>query len=561
MSGAAVTLAAPDAAGLWQQALAHQARADHAAALPCCAALAAAHPRHVDAVHLQAFCLMQLGRHDEAVPLYHRALALNAGHPAIHYNLGVALGRLGMDDAALASFDRALALQPGHARAHNNRGTTLRRLTRPAEALAAFDRALDCDPHYGEAHSNRGTALQDLDRLDAALDSLDVAIALLPDAAEPRLNRGNVLMALGRAQEALADYDRAAALAPSRTMAHAARGNALTALNRLPEALAAYDGALRLDPVDANARWNKALAALLAGDFATGLALYESRTGKQASQGLRVHFQPEWTGREDIAGRTLFAYWEQGLGDTLQFCRFAKLAAARGARVVLSVQEPLRPLLRQLGPGVEVIGPRDLPDAFDFHIALMSLPRALGLADSATPAVPASLRAPAPAVERWAGLLGAQRLPRIGLAWAGNALHRNDRHRSMPLAELAKLAGVAAEWVALHKEFRHADRHALAAWPDLRVLAGPLGDFVDTAGAIANLDLVLTVDTSIAHLAAAMGVPTWIMLPFSPDWRWMLDRADSPWYPSVRLFRQTKPGDWAGVVEAVMAALQERLRG
>ncbi len=544
---------ARDPAALWQDAMAHHGQRRFAAAGRCCAAIVAACPRHFDALHLLGFCLMQEGRHAEAVPPLRRALALNPRFAPAHFNLGVALSRMDLLDEAIACFDRAIALKPDYARAHNNRGTALRRCARHDDALASFDRAIEADPHYGEAYSNRGITLHDLHRLEAALADLDMAVALCPDAAAPHLNRGNVLKDLGRAAEALASHDRAVACDPAWPDAHAARGNALTDLNRLDAALAAYDAALAVAPGHPNATWNKSLALLAAGDLAGGLALYEVREGKQASQGLRVFYQPEWTGAQDLAGQTLFVYWEQGLGDTIQFCRFARLAAARAGRVVLSVQEPLVGLLRQLAPEVEVIGGSRAPAAFDYHIALMSLPRALGLAGAPIPAPPAYLQAPAAEAAAWAERLGAATRPRIGVAWTGNPLHRNDRQRSMTLAALAPLAGLDAEWVCLHKEFRLHDRHALADWPGLRVPGAQLGDFSDTAGLVANLDLVVTVDTSVAHLSAAMGVPTWVMLPYAPDWRWMLERRDSPWYPAIRLFRQPEPGDWASVVAEVAA--------
>ena len=548
-------IAAPDAlpgADPWADALALLRARDHRAAAERCAAVLSRSPRHFDALHLQGFCAMQIGDNDRAAALLRQAVALNPRFAPAHFNLGLVLRRLGLLDAALASFDRAIALDPRHARAHGSRGTVLRELGRAADALAGFAASIALAPDQAETYSNQGNALRDLGRQADAVAAYDVAIALSPEAPEPHLNRGNALKDLGDPASALACYDRAIACRPAMAEAHSGRGNALTDLGRLAEARASYDAALALRPDYQEARWNRALAVLLSGDFAGGMAEYECRTGKLESQAGRIHPQPVWTGAQDIAGRTLFVYWEQGLGDTIQFCRFATIAAARGARVVLSVQDALLPLLRQLAPQVTVIGSRAVPRAFDFHIALMSLPHALGIAG---PHDAPYLRAPADRALDWAGRLAPHARRRIGLAWAGNPLHGNDRNRSMPLDALLPLAGLPAEFVCLQRELRTGDRAALAAWPGLRLPGPTLRDFADTAALLANLDAVVTVDTSIAHLAGALGVPSVVMLPFAPDWRWMLGRDDSPWYAGMRLVRQKVAGEWGAVVEDVKDVL------
>jgi hypothetical protein len=293
---------------------------------------------------------------------------------------------------------------------------------------------------------------------------------------------------------------------------------------------------------------------LLTGNFEQGWADYERRL-ELAPPALT---QPPWDGRTPLAGKRLFLHWEQGLGDTLQFCRYAVLAADRGARVVLSAPDALAGLLQGLDPRVTIIGATATPPAFDLHASLMSLPAAFETTLETIPARAAYLAADAARTADLARRLGPRERPRIGLVWSGAAGHENDHNRSAPLAALAPLLGADADWFCLQKDVRDGDAAALADLP-VRIEADAIADFPGTAALIAHLDLVISVDTSIAHLAAAMGKPTWILLSSAPDWRWMLERDDSPWYASVRLFRQTSPRDWAGVVGQVQAALAEHI--
>jgi hypothetical protein len=260
-----------------------------------------------------------------------------------------------------------------------------------------------------------------------------------------------------------------------------------------------------------------------------------------------------------LAGKTIFIHWEQGFGDTLQFCRYASLAADMGACVILSVQDELLRLFDDFDSRIEVIGADRTPASFDYSSALLSLPLAFRTTVESIPSASAYLRANPDKLAAWSSRLGGRGKPRIGLAWSGSVNHRNDRNRSIPMNMMSALLSVDAEWICLQKEIRESDRQALAERPDLKVFGPDLVDFSETAALIGNLDLVITIDTSVAHLAAAMGKPTWILLPVAPDWRWLLGRDDSPWHPTARLFRQSASGSWEAVIERVQMELEAHL--
>jgi tetratricopeptide (TPR) repeat protein len=504
--------------------------------------------------------LRDLKRFDEAVASYDRAIALEPNSAEAYNNRGVALGDMRRFDQAIASYDKAIALNPHYAEAYSNRGIAVRELNRLEEAVANYDRAIALKPDYVEAYSNRGVALQDLKRFDEAVASCDRAIALNPHYAEAYSNRGLALRDLNRLDEAIASYDKAIALNPHYAEAYSNRGLALRDLKRFDEAIANYDKAITLNPHYAEAYFNKSFCHLTRGDLARGWSLFEYRKKMAAPMGYRPYAQQIWLGEEYLAGKTVFLYWEQGLGDTIQFCRYAGLVQARGARVVMSVQDPLVRLLRQLEPQVEIIGANQVPSAFDFHCPLMSLPLALGTTRETIPSEPRYLVADPHLKTQWATRLPARTKPRIGLVWSGNAVHPNDHNRSINLSLLQPLLSLDADWFCLQKEFRESDSATLRDNLQITLLDAELRDFADTAAVIDQLDLVIAVDTSVVHLAGALGKPVWLLLPFSSDWRWFLDREDSSWYSSARLFRQPQIGDWSSVIGRVKSEMASRFR-
>ena len=382
------------------------------------------------------------------------------------------------------------------------------------------------------------------------------ALALDPRNVEVLSNRGAALRSLDRPLDALADYDRAIALAPGHAPAHTNRGVALAALNRFAEAREAYDRALALAPGDARARYNRGLARLVQGDLAGGFRDHEARwTGSDTQRGPRELGAPQWNG-EDISGRTILLHAEQGLGDAIQFARYVPMVATLGANVVLEVHAPLVPLLAQLEGAARAIELGSPLPRFDVHCPLMSLPLAFGTTLDSIPSAVPYLRAPPGHLERWRARLGPATRPRVGLAWSGSLTLKNDRNRSIALERFARLRALHLDFVALQKDLRDVDRPALAAGPALAQFPAELADFRDTAALVDLMDIVVTVDTSIAHLAGALAKPVWLLLPFSPDWRWLLERADSPWYPTMRLWRQPRPGDWDAVLGEVEAGLR-----
>ncbi len=483
----------------------------------------------VRADYAEAYChrgsvLHRLNELNAAVASFDTAIALKPDYADAYIRRGLALEALQQSDAAIASFDKAIAIQPGNADAHFGRGISLQRLKRPEAALQSFDAAIAIQPRFAEAHTNRGRALHELRQSVAAVASFDQAIALSPNLVEALANRGGVLMELGQMDGAMASLDRAVAVAPDYALGH----------------------------------WNRALALLLLGDFDRGWPEYEWRWRNEALGLPRRQFdRPLWLGREPLSGKTILLHAEQGLGDTIQFCRYAKRVADLGARVVLQAPGPLVRLLKTL-PGVTAVFAEGsvLPD-FDFHCPLLSLPLAFKTQIRSIPSAAGYLHADPASVARWRQTLGQRTRPRIGLIWSGRAEHQNDHNRSIALATLLSHLPGGFDYVSLQKEVREADRAALSSRADLRHFGVALSDLTDTAALCSLMDIVLSVDTSVAHLSGALGRPTWILLPFSPDWRWLLDREDSPWYPTVKLYRQRRIGDWNEVLDRVAADLQD----
>jgi tetratricopeptide (TPR) repeat protein len=508
----------------------------------------------------RAVSAYKAGNLAEAEQLCQQIVSARSDHFDALHVLAIVQAALGKSTMALENYDRAFALRPDHADALSNRGNALLALNRCEEALASYDRALAVRPDFAEALSNRGHALEQADRLDEALASYDRALKVRPDFVDALYNRGNVLKALKQYDAALASYDRATALRPGHADSHNNRGQVLRELMRFDEALASYDRALALQPRHIMAHCNAAALRLLRGDFARGWPDYEWRWMK-ASVVLanRIFTQPLWRG-EAIAGKTILLHSEQGLGDTIQFCRYVPLVAARGARVVLEVQKPLRALMNGLG-AAQVIAKGDPLPEFDLHCPLLSLPLAFGTTMETIPSANAYLAAPAQPSTAWQARLAVTPRSRIGLAWSGRAGHERDHERSIGLRAFLPLLETGAAIVSLQKEVRAEDAIVLKERGDVLNAGEELGDFSDTAALMSQLDLVISVDTSVAHLAGALGKPVWILVTHVPDWRWLLERDDSPWYPTARLFRQDATGAWDGALARVHAAARAFVAG
>jgi tetratricopeptide (TPR) repeat protein len=533
---------------------------DHAGALAQIEAALRKTPDNLPALNNRGLVLNALGRFDEALASYARALALRPDFPEALINRGNTLKNLRRYDAALTSYSCALALEPDDADAHSNCSAIFQELKRFEEALTSCDRALALRPDFADAHSNRGNALNVLGRFDEALLSCDRALALRPHFAEAHSNRGSALQNLRRFEEALASCDRALALRPDLAETHSNRGSALQELRRFEEALASFDRAAALRPDFAEAHSNAALCLLLTGDLDRGWRKYEWRWQTDQLRHERRNFaQPQWAGSDEVASKTVFVYAEQGLGDTIQFCRYVPLIAARAGRVILEVQRPLLELMQTLAGGAQIIARGDpLPD-FDLHCPLLSLPLAFGTRLATIPAATPYLRAVPQTVKTWDARLGPRHRPRIGLAWSGKPTRKNDWNRSILLKCLLPiLDGIDATFVSVQRDVRDADAELLQKRRDILHFGQELENFADTAALLSNLDLIVSIDTGVAHLAGALAKPVWALLPHVPDWRWLLDREDSPWYPTARLFRQDETRAWDGVVASLKGALHDR---
>ncbi len=500
----------------------------------------------VPATLLTAIHHQQAARYAEAETLYRAVLTANPDHPHAIYLYGLLQLGTGQTAAAVENLGRATSLRPSYLAARVGLGRALLSEQQPAEALAAADVVLAQEPVNAQALFLRGTALSALGRAADAIPILRAAIAADPANAAAHLNLGNALADLDELEAAEAAASQAIALDPTLLEAHVSLGFILTSRGRLTDAIAACQSAIALQPACAQAHWNLAVAALLHGDFARGFAEYEWRKRHDRFRHDFVDLPgPVWTG-DNPAGRTILVHAEQGFGDTIQFARYLPLIAARGGRVVLACDARLVTLLDTL-PGVAAIPVGGALPPYDAWIDQMSLPRVFATRPTTIPAAGGYLAPDPVRVATWWVALPAG--PKVGVAWAGNPGHSNDRRRSLPPDALAVLlAAPGVQFVSLQPGPRAGD----AALPDP---SARLTDYADTAALIANLDLVVTVDTSVAHLAGALGVPCWVLLPFAPDWRWRLGCRDSLWYASIRLFRQPAPGGWHDVVARVVADL------
>ncbi|MBR7745895.1 tetratricopeptide repeat protein [Undibacterium baiyunense] len=469
------------------------------------------------ALFQQAYALHQQGKIQQAKPLYEQAITQSPSLTDAYLLLGVIAQQ--MRDSPLA--------------------------------IRYFEHAIQQRPKFAVTYCHLGVAQKSLGQFDQALKSYDQAIALDPNLADAFYNRGILKSELRSFASALQDYDAAITLRPNYPEAFCNRGIALRQLNQVSEALSSYDQALSLRPNFADAEYNRGLCLLQLGKFEQAWSAYEWRwqcEGISASKKRRQFSQPMWSGETDLVGKTIYVYSEQGLGDTLQFCRYIPLIKALGAYVIFEVQAPLLQLLQTLkGVDACIVRPEHYPQ-FDFQIPLMSLPLACKTLDLASiPNDIPYLKADENKLRDWRQTLSAYKGRKIGLVWSGSSNHKNDQQRSIDLATLLAYLPTHEEhiqYVSLQKEYRPQDHQVLQAHPEILDFSDKLHDFSDTAALCQSLDLIVSVDTSVAHLAGGLGKPVLLLLSFNADWRWLLEREDSPWYPSLKLIKQTKIDDW-----------------
>ncbi len=531
-------------------------------------------------------------QYDAAVEWLARAIGQDP-KPEFISSLGTTLQQQGRHEEALKAFDKAVQIKPDDPELWVNLGNALADMKRPAEALLTYQRALELDPLHWSAAYRCGIIFYELGGFGEALPWFNRCAELRPNDAQTLHLRAATLRGLMRFEECLADNMQVHKLDPAHPLHCNNIGDALLWLGRREEALKWFDKALKLQPDDVDALCNKAVwfrqnqrlrelaevyerlrflhpnnakferdlayIHLLMGNFEAG---WSGREARWKVPGLPIIYpsfsQPVWLGDGDIAGKTVLIYADEGLGDSIQFARYVPMVAARGARVILVVPDALYPLLSGVF-GIQECrsySSSGLPSAFDRYCPIGSLPLAFGTRLETIP--PAAYLPPLAAgpVRAWEEQLGPQRRLRVGLVWSGNPKHGNDRDRSMPLRTMARLFDVGATFVSLQKDPRPDDKEFMSGRTDIVDLTTDITDFADTAALISCLDVVITVDTSVAHLAATLGRPTWVLLPYLPDWRWLLDREDSPWYPTARLFRQTDTREYESVLDRVRNELR-----
>jgi tetratricopeptide (TPR) repeat protein len=587
--------ASSDAAALYQAGMLHLRAERYLDAQVACQQAIAADPNHADSLHLMGLLTFHAEHDDLAVEWVSRAIALDP-QPQYFYTLGASLRRQGRLEEALAAFNEGALLKPLASEFWRARGQVLVDLERPEQAALNFQQVVKLKPSDQIAAYDCGSLLCQLDRHEEALPYLNLSDELRANHAPTLRTRGLALSKLGKFEEALADMRRAHGLEPNQADVCNNIGAFLQRLGRYAEALPWFDQAVRLKrdyptaainkayslgqlhrfdeafavyaalklshPNHPEATWALSLLQMLTGDFESGFAGREARWKIPTLPIARFSTpKPMWLGREAVAGTTVLIHVDEGLGDTIQFVRYVPMVAARGARVILVVAKSLCPLLSDL-PGVSECLPYtdDALPPFDMYCPIGSLPLAFGTRLETIPSETPYLPMPAKTrVQAFEDRLGRHDKLRVGLVWSGNPAHVNDHNRSLPASQLAAILDLDATFVSLQKDAKPADLALLRERADILDLTEHLTDFAETAALVSCLDLVVTIDTSVAHLSGALGRPTWILLPYTPDYRWLLDRDDSPWYPTARLFRQTDSREYASVLSRVRTELSARI--
>ena len=514
-------------------------------------------PDNPEAHNNLAIILNYSDRTEEALEHFNRSLAINPGYAEAHNNRANALRSLNRFADARTGFERAIELAPGDVQAHSNLGSVLLQLNDPGAARDALETALRLNPNYGPALSNLGAALQDLGEFDAALDVLDKALALNPNDVIAINNRGHVLQEMDQLDEAEILFRRAISLKPDYVDAYNNLGTTQQLQDRTEIAIKTFRQGLATHPENPDLHWNLALALLQLADYRNGWQEYEWRWRMPKFSVFKRKIEAqEWQG-EDLYGKTIFVHAEQGLGDAIHFARYVPLVSRPKVRVLFECPKPLVSLLsaEENCCKFEIVAKQ--PTHCDVCIPLLSLPRIFDTVIETIPVQTPYLFAPAKRLAAWTPLFSGANGLKVGLVWAGNVKYQNDLRRSIPFELIEVLLQIEnVTFYALQIERLEVAADAFDASRLINIGAN-FNDFADTAAAISNLDLVISVDTAVAHLAGAIGKPVWTMLPKASDWRWLLEREDTPWYPTMRLFRQPKAGDWKSVIERVGHTLRE----
>ncbi|MDR3404797.1 MAG: tetratricopeptide repeat protein [Chthoniobacter sp.] len=545
----------------FQIAVGHHQKGQLAEAGALCRQILAAQPQHFDAMHLLGWIAVSERRYQEALPWFSKAMAQASAPASYHCDLGTVHGILGQPEQAVLSFRKALDVDPDNAVDWSNLSEMLLRLGQLDDAISCGQSAVEVRPDFAEGHNNLGNALRDKGRCEQAVEHFRRALSLRPDFAEAHNNLGYALMEMNRWEEAITSCQCALTLKPDFAKAHLNLGAAHLGKGDVEKAEPCFGRAIACLPNFPEAHWNHAITLLLLGRYEEGWREFEWRC-RTSLNGLPLQLRgPHWDGGT-AENQTILVYPEQGYGDAIHFARYLPLVRqqARARKVIFLCPTPLAPLMEQTeGWNAELIVSDNWSEAalphFDQHISLLGLPMALRAFDPLRTTGP-YLRANPELRAAWRGRLRATSKFRVGLAWAGNSKHVDDDRRSVDpglLVALLRLPGI--EVYSLQLKMPNGLPSGLAE-AGLIDLAEQITDFADTAAFMEELDLIISVDTAVAHLAGALGRPVWTLLPFVPDWRWGLEREDTPWYPTMRLFRQPALGDWDAVIQRVAGELK-----
>lgn len=514
-------------------------------------------PKHFDALHLLGLIEHQSQNYHLAIDLISQALKVFEKSELAHCNLGNVFLSIANYTKALEHYDRSISICFEHFEAHFNKGIALKALGRFEEAIVTYQIAIALKPDFEKFQLNTGALLNDLGQSQLAKNYFDNALIINPVFAEAFCNRGVALNNLGQTESALHNYEIAISIKPNYQECHSNKGVVLQDLKKTNQAIRSLNNAIQIDFIDAESHFNLGLSLLRSGDMENGLIEYEWRWMSPSSSCFktkREFSKPLWLGQYSLTDKTILIHAEQGLGDSIQFVRYLELVTELGAKVIFEVQAPLVELFKQMKGNIElVVKGNNLPD-FDFHCPLMSLPLAFNTCLQTIPFKESYINSDFLKRQFWSQRLLKSNNPKVGLVWSGNVAHSNDRQRSLELSKLCSYLPDGFDYVSLQKEVRESDYEYLCN-SNIQHFEEEIEDFTDTAALCSLMDLVICVDTSVAHLSAALGRPTWILLPFVPDWRWLLDREDSPWYPTVKLIRQQSKGEWAGALRSMQESL------
>ena len=519
----------------------------------------AKNPCHFDALQMLGTIALQTKNTDKAMDFLRLALEVNQSSHHAFNSYGIALGRNKQYIEAIENYDRAIVLRSDFAEAYNNRANALLEIKSYDAAIASLEKAIALKPNYAEAYCNYGITLVGVEQYEKAITSYEKAIEIKPSYAEAYFHYGIVLAKVEQYAQAIASYEKAIEIKADYPAAYFNKGIALAKIECYDNAIASYEKAIELKPDFAAAHLNLSLILLMQGQFVRGWNEYEWRDKTAHNkETLKPSNRSLWTGEQNLAGKTILIYSEQGLGDTIQFSRYIRLLSKLGAKILLDVQQSLVELLKSLNSDAEIssIPVGSTISNFDYHCPLLSLPRAFKTDIQTIYAPKSYLQAPSGQIEKWSAKVGEKVKPRIGIAWSSTSGFSYDAQRSVKLADfLTALPKEGFEYFCLQKEIKPEDEETLLQHPQIKFFGQHLDDFSDTAALIDSVDLVISTCTSIPHLSGALGKPTWLMLQNYADWRWLLNRTDSPWYPSIKIYRQASQGDWNSVFRVIKSDL------